>query len=307
MAQELQYHLDIAPESQWVFHTAGPAARSHLLYVQEAGDFQAGPDYYTVREGFDSFLIKLTLSGCGLLDYSGRQYRIPAGHFYWIDCQNRQRYQTDPETGSWRVLWVHFQGAGARFYHESFLQQTGGEPVGTLSLGAPAYDLLRQILALHSGSLGQAEKDLRSASLLTQLLTQLLLCVMRPLRQAQTPALMERIRQFLAEHYQSKLTLAQLGTQFGLSPCYLQRQFKQRYGQSPTEYLMLLRIVHAKELLRMTQKSIGEIAYAVGFENLGYFTRLFKRQEGLTPQEYRRLWPSMEQAAGGASHIRADD
>lgn len=298
MAQKLQYHLDIAPESQWVFHTAGAGARSHLLYVQEAGDFWAGPGYYTNREGFDSFLIKLTLSGCGLLDYDGRQYRVPAGHFYWIDCQNRQSYRTDPETGAWRVLWVHFQGAGARFYYESFLQQTGGDPVGILSHGAPAYDLLRQILALHSSQQGQAEKDLQTASLLTQLLTQLLLGTMKPARQAQTPALMEEIRAHLAEAYPEKMTLAQLGAKFGLSPCYLQRQFKQSYGQSPTEYLMFLRIVHAKELLRTTQKSIGEIAYAAGFENLGYFTRLFKRQEGLTPQEYRRLWPNMEPAAG---------
>lgn len=292
MAQNLQYQLDIAKESQWVFHTASPGARNNLMFVQETGEFFAGPGYYTTREGFDSFLIKLTVSGCGLLDYGGRQYHIPAGRFYWIDCQNWQDYRTDPEAGAWRVLWVHFYGGAARFYYESFLHQTGGEPVGNLSHGSGIYDTMQQLLALHSSE--QAEKDLQSAALLTQLLTQLLLCVMKPARQNQMPVLMERIRTYLSNAYQEKTTLAQLGTKFGLSPCYLQKQFKQCYGQSPTEYLIFLRIVHAKELLRTTQKSIGEIAYATGFENLGYFTRLFKRQEGLTPQEYRLLWPSME-------------
>ncbi len=299
MAQKLQYQLDIEKESQWVFHTASPGVRSNLLYVQEAGDFIAGPGYFTTREGFDSYLLKLTVSGYGLLDYGGRRYRIPAGHFYWIDCQNWQDYRTDPETGAWRVLWVHFYGAAARFYYESFLHQTGGEPVGSLSRDAGVYDILRQLLALHTGDQGQLEKDLQSAALLTQLLTQLLMCVIKPARQIQLPALMEQIRTYLTDTYREKTTLAQLGARFGLSPCYLQRQFKQSFGQSPTEYRIFLRIVHAKELLRTTQKSIGEIAYAVGFENLGYFTRLFKRQEGLTPQEYRKLWPRMRRADAG--------
>jgi YesN/AraC family two-component response regulator len=58
--------------------------------------------------------------------------------------------------------------------------------------------------------------------------------------------------------------------------------------------LIYLRINRAKELMRSNRYPIGEIAYAVGIENLGYFTRLFKQQEGMTPQEYRKLWPVLE-------------
>lgn len=292
MTQSLEYQLDIAEESCWVFHTASPRARSSLMFVQEAGEFFARSGYYTTREGFDSYLLKLTVSGCGLLRYDGRQYRVPPGHFFWIDCQNRQDYRTDPDAGSWRVLWVHFYGGAARFYYESFLHQTGGDPVGGLGQGSGAYDTLRQILDLHSGDQPQAEKDLHSALLLTRLLTQLLQCSANTAQPAQTPAIMERIRAYLTQTYQKNCTLSQLGARFGLSPCYLQRQFKQYYGQSPSEYLAFQRIVHAKELLRTTQRSVSEVAYAVGFENPGYFSRLFKRSESLTPQEYRRLWPS---------------
>ena len=58
---------------------------------------------------------------------------------------------------------------------------------------------------------------------------------------------------------------------------------------SPAEYLIFLRMAKAKELIRNTKMALGEIAFAVGIENLGYFTRQFKRQEGMTPQEYREL------------------
>jgi AraC-like DNA-binding protein len=47
-------------------------------------------------------------------------------------------------------------------------------------------------------------------------------------------------------------------------------------------------------LIRNTKMPVGEIAFAVGIENLGYFTRRFKQQEGITPQEYRKLWPVTE-------------
>jgi len=52
----------------------------------------------------------------------------------------------------------------------------------------------------------------------------------------------------------------------------------------------------AKELIRSTKMPVGEVAYAVGMENLGYFTRQFKQQEGMTPQEYRKLWPALDNA-----------
>ncbi len=294
MEQKLQYHLDLDPRSQWVFNTSGAAARENLIYVQEAGDFIAGPGYYTTREGFDSYLIKLTVSGCGLLRYKQGEYRVPAGSFYWIDCRAHQDYRTDPAAGGWRVLWVHLYGANAQFYYESFLQATGGEPVAALCGAQQAYETLRQLLRLLGSDAPQAEKDLQSAALLSRLLTQLVLCAMKPAARTQPTALMKKIRDYLDTQYLRKCTLAELGARFGLSPCYLQRQFKRCYGQSPAEYLMYLRIVRAKELLRTTRSPVSEVAYAAGFENAGYFSRLFKQQEGLTPQEYRHLWPSME-------------
>lgn len=165
--------------------------------------------------------------------------------------------------------------------------------MGSLGRSSGIYETLRQILELHNRDQAQAEKDLQSALLLTRLLTQLLQCIVKPAQPAQIPAIMEKIRVYLTQTYQKNCTLSELGARFGLSPCYLQRQFKQYYGQSPSEYLAFQRIVHAKELLRTTQKSVSEIAYAVGFENPGYFSRLFKRSETLTPKEYRRLWPNM--------------
>ena len=68
---------------------------------------------------------------------------------------------------------------------------------------------------------------------------------------------------------------------------------------SPSEYQIFLRMNKAKELIRNTKMSVSDIAFAVGIENLGYFTRQFKQQEGLTPQAYRKIWPVPVQSSEG--------
>ena len=85
----LDYNLDLAPESRWNTVSATSMAKSSLLYAQETGKFLAGPNYYTTREDFASYLIKMTVDGCGQLEYNGQTQMVPSGHFFLIDCKKR--------------------------------------------------------------------------------------------------------------------------------------------------------------------------------------------------------------------------
>ena len=289
METKLKYELDLDPRSRWNMISATMGARSSLLYMQEVGDFIAGKNYYTTREGFDSYLIKLTVSGCGVLSYEGAEYQVPVGRFYWIDCRKWHDYRTTGD--DWHVLWVHFHGAAAKYYYELFLVNNGGKPLGSLPVGSPAYSYIHSLLELTPSEMSQQEMDIRAATLLTRLVEECILCAADSRGDTAIPEGLRGMQLYLEEHYRSKITLESLGTIFSMNPCYLQKQFKRYFGQSPTEYLIYLRMTHAKELMRTTHLSIGEISEKVGIESVNYFTRLFKSQEGLTPQEYRRLWP----------------
>ena len=129
MEISLKYNLDLSNSSSWNTISVTAASKAFLLYLQEAGDFICGPDYFTTREGFTSYLIKYTVSGCGVLEYQGQQYLVPPGHAFWLDCRKKQHYYTDPKTGSWHTVWVHFLGANAQFYYELFQRQNSGSPV----------------------------------------------------------------------------------------------------------------------------------------------------------------------------------
>lgn len=303
----LEYELDLAPASQWNMVSATAAAKASLLYLQEVGDFHAGPRYFTTREGYDSFLIKYTLTGKGQMEYGGKTWEIPPGTLYWVDCKKWNSYRTAPDAGAWNVLWVHFFGGNARMYYDTWLQYNHGDPVLQMRNGATIAHILQGLLALDNSGDRQLEIDLQAANLLTQLLSECTLAAMQSSRHASAPAIIQEVQRYLQANFQQQNSLEELGARFNLNPFYLQKLFKRTIGQSPNEYCTYLRISHAKNLLRTSQLSIGDIAYQVGVQNLGYFTRLFKKHEGMTPQEYRKLWPIILQPfrAGGGSIIPA--
>ncbi len=104
------------------------------------------------------------------------------------------------------------------------------------------------------------------------------------------PAHYERLdlaRTFLDTHYDTPITIEGISQEIALSPYYFIRLFYRRYGQTPHQYLIRRRISKAKELLQSSDLSITEICAAVGFESLGSFSALFRRESGLSPSSYR--------------------
>lgn len=294
MPAHMEYSLDLAPESRWNMISATAMAKSSLIYAQEIGDFWAGPNYYTTREQFASYLVKMTVDGCGQLEYNGQTHLVPPGHFFLIDCRKRHHYRTAPEADSWHTVWVHFYGANAKAFYDAFLTSNNGAPTGIFSVPSKALNIFTALLELDTTGHNQMMTDFQAASLLTQILSECVLSTMAMGKASDVPQIIQSVRMHLLNHYQEKNTLDELGVRFNINPYYLQKQFKRYVGMSPSEYQIFLRMTKAKELIRSTKLPVGEIAYAVGMENLGYFTRQFKQQEGITPQTYRKLWPILE-------------
>ena len=76
---------------------------------------------------------------------------------------------------------------------------------------------------------------------------------------------------------------------FGLTPSYFSKMFKEKYNVSIPDYINIMRINQAKNLLRDTAQSVQTIASAVGFTESSTFIRIFKKTEGITPGVYRTL------------------
>lgn len=82
-------------------------------------------------------------------------------------------------------------------------------------------------------------------------------------------------------------TVSAMASQFHLSPKYLSDLLKQETGKTALELIHLHTISEAKNMLVAGDRSISEIAYQLGFENPPYFSRLFKREIGISPKEFQ--------------------
>lgn len=96
-----------------------------------------------------------------------------------------------------------------------------------------------------------------------------------------------RTVQYLSTHYPEKITLEEVAQRVYLSPTYFSRVFKEEMGESFTAYLNRIRIEKSKELLRQEKIRLTDIALLVGFEDQSYFTKVFKKQVGVPPLQYR--------------------
>jgi transcriptional regulator GlxA family with amidase domain len=82
----------------------------------------------------------------------------------------------------------------------------------------------------------------------------------------------------------------------GLAERSFKRRFRQATGLSPLEYVHTLRIEEAKQMLECDDQPIEAIANAVGYEDAGFFSRLFRRKVKLTPAQYRKRFGGMRRA-----------
>ncbi len=99
---------------------------------------------------------------------------------------------------------------------------------------------------------------------------------------------MRLITDYIAESYMDKITTMDLAARCFMSEAHFCRCFKEVTGKSPVGYLMGYRVERAALLLAKSNDSVTNIATRVGFSDVNYFSRIFKRTKGFTPSEYRK-------------------
>ncbi|MCT4488605.1 helix-turn-helix domain-containing protein [Levilactobacillus parabrevis] len=107
---------------------------------------------------------------------------------------------------------------------------------------------------------------------------------------SKTNSKFEEIERYIADHIHERLSIADIAQKFRITPEYLTTLFQKNESMSTIHYIHFLKISSAKDLLIRTTMSVKQVALYFGFTNIKYFYRLFKKETGITPSEYRRLF-----------------
>lgn len=285
--QELFLNSEASVQSDRILYTPSLFARSALLNLQEVGSLKARIPHTSTRSGLMSYLCFIVLDGEGSLMYEGRQYQLKQGDCVFIDCQKPYSHSTSEKL--WSLAWCHFYGSSMPLVYEKY-KERGGLPIFHPDNVNVFKEILQQLYMLAGSS--DYVRDMRINESLSVLLTLLMQESWNPDNSAVSKKRMElvSVKNYMDEHYVEKITLDDLEAQFFINKYYLLKIFKETYGVTISSYLISRRITRAKQLLRFTQMTIDEVGCAVGMDGAGYFSRMFKKSEGISPKEYRKQW-----------------
>lgn len=280
-------------QSSRILYTPSGFAKTSLLHLQEIGTLKATAPHTSKREKLNSYLCFVVESGEGELVYEGNTHSLKVGDVVFIDCKKPYSHSTGlaPDKELWSLRWCHFFGPSMAAVYAKYRERGGSPVIQAANRNANAFSELLSRLYLLASALDYI-RDMRINELLNQLLTLLMEASWHEEIQRNTPKKMElaQIKTYLDEHYREKITLDSISERFYIDKYYMTHLFKEQYGITVNGYLQQVRITQAKQLLRFSDMSIEEIGLECGIGELSYFSRMFKKMEGVSPSSFRNAW-----------------
>lgn len=259
-------------------------AISRLMHIQAFMIFDAREGYYTKREDLNSYELRYTLSGEGVLEYEGRKYVLKEGEGYFISSQKTHVYYARP--CGWKSTVLHVNGSLCRDFFETWSSR-GNYKFDRDS--CPSFEMMQYQL-LYATQKVYPYQEYRINCLLDLLLSELLSSTanMSNTAKSSNAEVITALLDYIHTHFSEELVFENLAKKFGMSRTTLFESFRCYTGFSPGKYLLHVRIKQARILLKTSTASIEEIATSVGFKDAGHFSQMFKKEVGITPLKYRK-------------------
>ena len=218
--------------------------------------------------------------------FDGKERIVTAGHMVLIQPRTEQKYEYFGEDKP-EVYWVHFTGSSVKEILRSYdipLDEHiffAGTPAAYTQLFK---NMIEEFQSCKVGYREMLEMNLRQLFLMIQR-TRL---EKPPLVTTAVQQEMDFARQYFHEHYNEPINIEEYAQSRHTSISLFMRNFKKVYGVSPKQYILNIRMNNAQNLLESTDYTVAEIAAIVGYDNALYFSRIYHKQKGQAPSDYRK-------------------
>ena len=236
-------------------------------------------------------LLYITEGGGFFESASMSRQRVDAGTVILLFPGEWHNYAPDESSG-WQEFWVGFQGriidnlvGGGYFARDNALLKIG---------------ISNTIISLYRDAMRLAAKEsIGCQQMVSGIVMHILSAIYYKCRNGFAEAnraeeIINDARQLMRERVHHSLRTEDVAEALGVGYSWLRQTFKRITGTSPTQYKNRLLMSRAKELLVVETRTITEIAYILGFENVGQFSTAFRKMEGVTPRQFRRRWVGEE-------------
>jgi AraC-like DNA-binding protein len=253
---------------------------SRDLYPLAAGFYPQASGHRMRRSRHTNNLLAYCADGRGQLTTDAGQWPVTAGDLLVLPAGTAHSYAAAADQ-PWSLYWVHYEGTLSNEYTR-FLNLS--QPLAPIGIQSRLIADFEALFALRSA--GFAEREyIHAACQLKAMLTNIARLIAT--RGRGTRIDLDRIQQLMHLRIDRELDLEDLAQVANLSKFHFIRKFKQLTGHAPIQHFIHLKMQHACQLLDTTQEPVKRIANRVGYEDPHYFSRLFKRVIGVSPQQYR--------------------
>ncbi len=259
---------------------------TRALYPHAMGYYPSARGHAVRRSEHGDHLLLYCVEGAGRLQVDGIEWAVTAGELIMLPRGIEHAYHADPQD-PWTLYWVHFEGElGEAFWQEMGFRRE--RPVARLG-GAP------KIISDFETLLGVRRSGyslpvfVHAANHLREMLTYFaVLMPQAEMRQAGQFDV-DYVHALMQEHIHEHLDLSMLAERVSLSRYTFARKYKRLTGAPPIQNFIHMKMERACYLLDISQQSVQEIAWNLGYEDAYYFSRLFRKVIGVAPTQYRAM------------------
>ena len=237
------------------------------------------------------YLLKYCVEGEGWVELGGTRYPVSANQFFIIPMDKPHSYGSAGNK-KWTVYWVRFGGHLAPYFSAGFVKPTTIKAGVTSRIGFRQNTFEEMYNVLDKGFTLDSLRY-SSSLLFTYLGSFRFLTIYRKSMISTSEvsnehALLNEIIHFMQEKLEKRITLRELADYSGFSVTQMSYIFRKYTGYPPIAYFNILKMKRACFLLTHTSLKVYQICYKSGFEDPYYFSRLFKKTIGISPEQYRQ-------------------
>ena len=262
--------------------------KNHVLakdcYPLAIGFYEKASSHSMSRKKHDDHLLIYCFAGEGYLDTESWSGKVKAGEVVLLPAGVSHRYTADKEN-PWSVYWAHFSGVQAADYiaHMDYKEThpvvfVGHSPIlisqfrAALNAASPAYNKVSLVYSANANK---------------QILNYIAKLINDESSHKVSGIDLDMMQTLMLQNLDKALSLDWMAKQANLSKYHFSKKYKQQTGYSPIQHFLKMKVEYARYLLETSDSTVQEIADKVGYDDALYFSRLFKKEEGVAPQTYR--------------------
>jgi YesN/AraC family two-component response regulator len=256
------------------------------LYITDIGYYPKAKGHHRERlHGSEQHILIYCMEGKGWAEVKKETYELTAGSFIIIPAKARHSYGSE-EKNAWTIYWVHFSGSAAEEIVNMMMQQHN-TLTGSVSMNEKRQRLFEEIYTNLERGYGLENLSYSNLCLGHYLSTFIFNERYTQVDLRDKEDIINRSIDYMQKNIDATVELQDLAAIVNLSPSHYSFVFRKKTGFSPIEYFNHLKVQKACQFLLFTDLRIKEIAGKIGIYDPYYFSRMFSKIMGMSPNEYR--------------------